>query len=161
MAELDGDRSTVRRRTGPDDSVGRTRRFFDDDVGAGTAMRDVALPEPAAPKPTAPSALSDPVAPERAPTDVVRPPVGPVKILFFSANTKDGDPLALDEEYRTIEQRIRLARHRDAFRPIFKPAARGADLQVAFLELSPPVGPFACHGSSQAEIVLRSDGPAS
>jgi formylglycine-generating enzyme required for sulfatase activity len=124
-------------------------------------MRDVVLPEPAEPKPTATSALSDPVAPEQAPTDVVRAPVGPVKILFFSANTKDGDQLALDEEYRAIEQRIRLARHRDAFQPIFKPAARRDDLQDALLEHSPHVVHFACHGSSQAEIVLRSDGPAS
>jgi hypothetical protein len=124
-------------------------------------MRDVVLPEPAEPKPTATSALSDPVVPERAPADVVRAPVGPVKILLFSANTKDGDQLALDEEYRAIEQRIRLACHRDAFQPIFKPAARRDDLQDALLEHSPHVVHFACHGSSQAEIVLRSDGAAS
>lgn len=124
-------------------------------------MRDVVLSEPAEPKPTATSAFSDPVAPAQAPADVVRAPVGPVKILFFSANTKDGDQLALDEEYRAIEQRIRLARHRDAFQPIFKPAARRDDLQDALLEHSPHVVHFACHGSSQAEIVLRSDGPAS
>jgi formylglycine-generating enzyme required for sulfatase activity len=127
----------------------------------GTAMRDVVLPEPSEPKPHATSVLSDPVAAEKARTDVVRPPDGPVKILFFSANTKDGDQLALDDEYRAIEQRIRLARHRDAFQLISKPAARRSDLQDALLEHSPPVVHFACHGSSQAEIVLRSDGPAS
>lgn len=124
-------------------------------------MRDMTLPEPAEPEPTATSTWSDLVAPEQAPTDAVRAPVGRVKILFFSANAKDDNVLALDEEYRAIEQRIRLARHRDAFWPIFKPAARRADLQDALLEHSPHVVHFACHGSSQAEIVLRSDGPAS
>lgn len=119
------------------------------------------LPEPAEPEPTATSALADPVAPARAPAAAVRAPVGPVKILFFSANTKDNDPLALDEEYRAIEQRIRLARHRDAFQPIFKPAARRDDLQDALLEHSPHVVHFACHGSSQAEIVLPGEGRAS
>jgi hypothetical protein len=43
----------------------------------------------------------------------------------------------------------------------FKPAARRDDLQDALLEHSPHVVYFACQGSSQAEIVLRSDGPAS
>src|ERR1700759_5527283 len=93
----------------------------------GTAMRDVALLEPAKPNPAATIALSDPVAAEKMCTNVVRPPDGSVKILFFSVNTKDGDQLALDEEYRAIEQRIRLACHRDAFQPIFKPAARRSD----------------------------------
>lgn len=155
------DRSTVTRGRCHDESVGQTRRLFHDDTGPRTAIRDVAPPALAEPGPTATSAWSDPVAPAQAPTDVVRAPGGTVKILFFSANTKSSDQLALDEEYRAIEQRIRLARHRDAFQPIFKPAARRADLQDALLEHSPHVVHFACHGSSQAEIVLRSEGPAS
>jgi formylglycine-generating enzyme required for sulfatase activity len=126
----------------------------------GTAMRDVALPELAEPKPTGTSALSDSVAPERTRAEVVRVPAGPVKILFFSANTIEGDQLALDEEYRMIEQRIRLARHRDVFQVISKPATRRSDLQDALFEHNPHIVHFACHGSSQAEIVLRSDGPA-
>jgi len=84
-----------------------------------------------------------------------------VKILFFAANTSAGEQLALDEEYRAIEQAIRGARHRDAFRLIPKLAARRSDLQDALLEHSPDVVHFACHGSSHAEILLLSDGPGS
>jgi formylglycine-generating enzyme required for sulfatase activity len=84
-----------------------------------------------------------------------------VKILFFAANIRTGEQLALDEEYRAIEQAIRTARHRDAFQLIPKLAARRSDLQDALLEHSPDVVHFACHGSSQAEILLLSDGPGS
>jgi len=84
-----------------------------------------------------------------------------VKILFFAGNITTGEQLALDEEYRAIEQAIRMARHRDAFQLIPKLAARRSDLQDALLEHSPDVVHFACHGSSQAEILLLSDGPGS
>jgi formylglycine-generating enzyme required for sulfatase activity len=128
--------------------------------GTVIAMRDVDVPGLAEPQPDTTSMLPGRVA-HSARTDIVCPPTGPVKILFFSANVKDGNQLALDEEFRAIEQRIRLARHRDDFQPISKPAARRSDLLDALLEHSPHVVHFACHGSSQAEIILHSDGPAS
>jgi formylglycine-generating enzyme required for sulfatase activity len=84
-----------------------------------------------------------------------------VKILFIAANTRAGGQLALDEEYRAIEQGIRAARYRDAFQLIPQLAVRRGDLQQALLEHSPDVVHVACHGSSQAEVVLQSDGPGS
>ncbi len=86
-------------------------------------------------------------------------PGGPVKILFVSANPGDRDHLVVDEEYRAIEQRIRQARHREAFQLIACPAARRSDLQDALLEHAPHIVHFACHGSRQAEIDLLGDGP--
>lgn len=85
----------------------------------------------------------------------------PVKILFVSANTDDGDRLALDEEYRAIELRVRTSPHRAAFQLIPKLAARGSDLQEALLEHCPDVVHFACHGTAQAELLLGGDGPGS
>lgn len=123
-------------------------------------MRDVGRSESVEPEPPVANALPSPAMAKPGRTEVVRPSGGPVKILFLSANT-NGAPLATDEEYRAIERRIRLARHRDAFQLISKPAARRSDLQDALLEHSPHVVHFACHGSLQAEIALRSDGPAS
>jgi len=123
-------------------------------------MRDVGRSEPVEPEPARANTLPGPAMVKPGRTEIVRPSGGPVKILFLSANTS-GAPLATDEEYRAIEQRIRLARHRDAFQLISKPAARRSDLQDALLEHSPHVVHFACHGSPQAEIALRSDGPAS
>ena len=112
-------------------------------------MRDVKLPSPTDITGTRSRPMTDLQA---------RPPAGPVRIVFLSANTKDGDQLAIDDEYRSIEQQIRLARHRDTFQLISKPAARRSDLQNALLQHTPHVVHFACHGSSQAEIVLHSDG---
>jgi formylglycine-generating enzyme required for sulfatase activity len=83
-----------------------------------------------------------------------------IKILFVAANSSSRD-LSLDEEYRAIEQSIRDSRHRDRFQLIPQLAARRGDLQRALLEHRPDVVHFACHGSSQAEILLASDGPGS
>jgi len=80
-----------------------------------------------------------------------------VTILFVAANPAARGPLALDTEYRAIEQSIQGARHRDAFRLIPKLAARLSDLQQALLEHCPDVVHFACHGSPDAELVLLSD----
>jgi formylglycine-generating enzyme required for sulfatase activity len=84
-----------------------------------------------------------------------------IKILFVAANTGAGDQLALDEEYRAIEQSLRGASYRDAFQLIACLATRRDDLQAALLEHRPEVVHFACHGSSQAEVLLASDGPGS
>src|ERR1051325_7182456 len=94
------------------------------------------------------------------PPRAVRVPATPVKILFVAANAEARDQLALDEEYRQIEHSLRAGSHRDAFQLIPQLAARRSDLQRALLEHRPAVVHFACHGSAQAEVVLRSDGPA-
>jgi len=105
-------------------------------------------------------ASSDAAAPRRPRTKGAPARRQKVKILFIAANTQCGDQLALDEEYRAIEQSIRLARHRDAFQLIPQLAARRGDLQQALLEHSPDVVHFACHGSAQAEVLLLGDGTA-
>lgn len=104
-------------------------------------------------------ASPDAAAPGRARAKGAPTPRRKVKILFIAANTRFGDQLALDEEYRAIEQSIRLARHRDAFQLIPQLAVRRGDLQRALLEHSPDVVHFACHGNSQAEVLLLNDGP--
>src|SRR5881394_3557744 len=78
----------------------------------GAATRDV---DPAMPLDLEPAAmtLSRPVTAKKAGVEAMRSPNGPVKILFFSANSDGRYQLAVDEEYRAIEQRIRLARNRD------------------------------------------------
>jgi formylglycine-generating enzyme required for sulfatase activity len=81
-----------------------------------------------------------------------------VKILFFAANTPSGNRLALDVEYRAIEQSVQAARYRDRVELIPKFAAHVGDLQQALLEHSPDVVHFACHGSSQAELILLTEG---
>ncbi|TMQ02490.1 MAG: CHAT domain-containing protein [Deltaproteobacteria bacterium] len=80
-----------------------------------------------------------------------------VKILFVAANVGCHAQLALDVEYRAIEDGIRAGRYRDAFQLIPRLAARPSDLQQALLEHCPDVVHFACHGTSQAELVLLAE----
>jgi formylglycine-generating enzyme required for sulfatase activity len=83
-----------------------------------------------------------------------------LRILFVAANSRSRD-LALDEEYRAIEQSLRSARYRGACQLIACLAARRDDVQAALLEHRPDVVHFACHGSSRAEVLLASRGPGS
>lgn len=84
-----------------------------------------------------------------------------IRILFLAANTYSRDQLALDNEYRSIEQSIDLAQHAEAFWLIPKLAVRQSDLQRALLKHKPDVVHFACHCSAQAEMMLLSDGDES
>lgn len=84
-----------------------------------------------------------------------------VRILFFSANTYSRGQLALDQEYREIDQRLNSGRYRGAFRLIANLAARRSDVEQALLRYKPDVVHFACHGSAQAEVVLLTNGEGS
>jgi formylglycine-generating enzyme required for sulfatase activity len=80
-----------------------------------------------------------------------------VKILFFSANAIRGKPLAIDQEYRAIEQSLRMSPHGRAFVLIPKLAAQDGDLQRALMDHEPDIVHFACHGSAEAELLLFSE----
>lgn len=103
----------------------------------------------------APPSGARPVA--RARSNRIPAPRPRVRILFVAANVGSHGQLALDLEYRAIEDGIRAGRYRDAFQLIPKLAARPGDLQQALLEHCPDVVHFACHGTSQAELVLLAE----
>lgn len=77
-----------------------------------------------------------------------------VRILFLAANPNTTDPLAIDEEIRAIEQRIRASDYRDSLVLIPKLAARPDDIMQAMLEHKPQVIHFSGHGSEAHEILL-------
>ena len=77
-----------------------------------------------------------------------------IKILFLAANPKSTDPLALDEEIRAIEQKIRATEHRDSLELISKWAVRPDDVIQALNEHKPHVVHFSGHGSEENEILL-------
>jgi len=129
--------------------------------GPAATTRDVELSPPALSARPATLTVSRATASAGSPMRNVRRSAGPVKILFVSASPGDRDQLVVDEEYRAIDQRIRQARHRDAFQLIALPAARRSDLQDALLEHAPHVVHFACHGSSRADMYLLGEGPRS
>jgi formylglycine-generating enzyme required for sulfatase activity len=122
------------------------------------SARDVAVAEPADARPAPRLARASGTLPVARATSKSSPAGRQsVKILFVAANTGSHDQLALDVEYRAIEDSLHAGRYRDAFQLIPKLAARPSDLQQALLEHCPDVVHFACHGTSQAELVLLAD----
>ncbi len=75
-----------------------------------------------------------------------------VKVLFLAAYP-DASPLKLDEEIRSITQKIRIAEHRD-IDLVSAWAARPDDLLQMLNEHKPNIVHFSGHGSSRGEIIL-------
>jgi hypothetical protein len=82
------------------------------------------------------------------------------RILFIAANPKDTDHLALQEEAREIEEKIRASKHRDSFEFISKWAVRSEDLFQHFNQFLPHVVHFSGHGSDLDLLFLNSAGDA-
>src|SRR5262249_21326989 len=78
-----------------------------------------------------------------------------IKILFLAANPKDTNPLRLDEEVRTIKERLRLADLRDHFVVEQEWAVRVTDLQGHLLRHQPHIVHFSGYGSRAGEILLE------
>jgi hypothetical protein len=79
----------------------------------------------------------------------------PFRILFLAANPKDTEPLRLDEEIRTIEERLRLSKHSFLFEIRQAWAVRVKDLQEVLLRHDPHIVHFSGHGSDCGEVVLE------
>ena len=77
------------------------------------------------------------------------------RILFLAANPAGTAPLALDEEIREIEARIRAAEYRDTLKLVSKWAVRPDDLLQSLNQHRPHVVHFSGHGSPSEEILLK------
>ncbi len=78
-----------------------------------------------------------------------------VRILFLAANPKETPKLRLDEEIRTIDERLRSADFRERFELVSAWAVRYSDLSEYLLRYSPDIVHFSGHGSSSGAIVLE------
>lgn len=74
-------------------------------------------------------------------------PVKKASVLFLAANPMDTDRLALDEEMRAIQQKIRSTEYRDALLLNSRWATRRDDLIEAFNETHPTILHFSGHGN--------------
>lgn len=77
------------------------------------------------------------------------------RILFLAVNPKGTPSVRLDEEIRTIEQRIRLAEMRDLFDVKQEWALQTGDLQRVLLQHKPEIVHFAGLGTVSGEITLE------
>ena len=76
------------------------------------------------------------------------------KILFLAANPSGTHQLALDNECREIEEKIRASKHRDSLELVTKWAVRPLDLLQHFNDHSAHVIHFSGHGSVSEEIIF-------
>ncbi len=81
-----------------------------------------------------------------------------VKVLFLAANPSSTDRLAIDEEMRAIEQKVRAAEHRDAL--VFQSnwAVRPDDLLQLLNQHRPQIVHFSGHGSHAGLSLAGNDG---
>jgi hypothetical protein len=78
-----------------------------------------------------------------------------IRILFLASSPTDQARLRLDQEGRDIDEKLRLARLRDAFELHTKTAVRPQDLTQALLDVIPHVVHFSGHGSADGAIYLE------
>lgn len=83
-----------------------------------------------------------------------------IKVLFLAANPVDLDQLRLDEEIRSISEKIRAAEYRDSVQLISRWAVRPGDLLQALNEERPHVVHFSGHGSDTEIVFLDPNGKA-
>jgi hypothetical protein len=78
-----------------------------------------------------------------------------ITILFLAANPKGTDRLRLDEEVRTIDERLRLAQYRDKFNLEQQWAVRTRDILDAMLRYKPDIVHFSGHGSPDGALIFE------
>ncbi len=81
-----------------------------------------------------------------------------ITVLFLAANPLDQDLLRLDEENRTIVEKIRASEHRDAIKLVSRWAVRPGDLQQALNEHQPHIVHFSGHGNQDSIVFQNADG---
>lgn len=77
-----------------------------------------------------------------------------ITVLFMAANPSDTPQLRLDEEARSIQEKIRLSEYRDSIRFESRWATRASDILQAINETNPTVVHFSGHGAETGELAL-------
>ncbi|RYZ89549.1 MAG: CHAT domain-containing protein, partial [Proteobacteria bacterium] len=80
-----------------------------------------------------------------------------ITVVFCASNPDSDNSLALDEEVRDIQNKIRLSDYRDSVELVSRWAMRTSDFMQAMNELRPHVVHFSGHGSEDGSIVFVSD----
>ena len=77
-----------------------------------------------------------------------------ITVLFLAANPVDTPKLSLDEEARSIHEKIRLSEYRDSIQFETRWAIRSSDILQAINETNPTIVHFSGHGAPTGELVL-------
>ena len=79
-----------------------------------------------------------------------------ISILFVSADPTDASRLRLGEEFREIQEKLKLAKQRDRFKlELPQLSVRPADISQALLDVQPQIVHFSGHGSSTGALCFE------
>lgn len=78
-----------------------------------------------------------------------------ITILFLASNPVEDCLLKLDEEARSIQEKIRLSEYRDTVKFETRWAVRAGDIMQAINETNPTIIHFSAHGCEAGELVLQ------
>ena len=79
----------------------------------------------------------------------------PITILFMSADPTDTSRLRLGEEFREIQEKLQLAKLREAFELIQRMSLRPTDISQALLDTKPQIVHFSGHGSDSGALCFE------
>lgn len=77
-----------------------------------------------------------------------------ISVLFVAASPEDQNPLRIDKEMREVQQRVRMADHRESLHFHYAVAAQPSDLLQRLNEVKPDIVHFSGH-SGQAGLVME------
>lgn len=80
-----------------------------------------------------------------------------IKILFLAADPTDASRLRLGQEYREIQENLRLAKSRDKFHLAQRFSIRPADISQAILDEEPQFVHFSGHGTNTGELCFEDE----
>jgi hypothetical protein len=84
------------------------------------------------------------------------PYIDKVSILFLAADPTDASRLRLGEEFREIQEKLKLAKLRDLFRlELPQLSVRPSDISQSLLDTQPQIVHFSGHGTSNGELCFE------
>ena len=78
-----------------------------------------------------------------------------ITVLFLASNPVDTGQLRLDEEVRSIQEKIRLSDYRNSIKFESRWAVRPSDILQTINELNPTIIHFSGHGTIDGDLVLQ------
>jgi len=89
-------------------------------------------------------------------SDSVKEHAKPTSILFLAADPTDASRLRLGEEFREIQEKLKLAQQREHFKlELPQLSARPADIAQALLDTQPQIVHFSGHGASTGSLYFE------
>lgn len=81
----------------------------------------------------------------------------PITVLFLAADPTDASRLRLGQEYREIQEKLKLAKMRDRFKLEQRLSVRPVDISQSILDEKPSIVHFSGHGTSEGSLCFENE----